>query len=210
MKFLNFDRILCLAPHPDDVEYSMAGTILKYSDTHFDILCLTEGGYCDQTTSQLRHSEVQNAWNTTDSTNYNLFFSDVHVFRERGLDEWIKYIEDEFTSKYDYDSIITTSDSDSHHEHISVSSLAAPLSRVKPYCLIQYKSPSTLDSWVPNFFVNIDDVYHIKYQMVQEFKSQIDKPYFNQKIFEQFHMNFQCQKKGAGVVESYKITTLYK
>jgi len=55
MKFLNFNRVLCLAPHPDDAEYSMAGVVLKYLDTYFDILCLTEGGYCDVTTSQSRH-----------------------------------------------------------------------------------------------------------------------------------------------------------
>ena len=38
MKFLGFDKVLCLSPHPDDVEYSMSGTILKYKDTHFDIV----------------------------------------------------------------------------------------------------------------------------------------------------------------------------
>ena len=27
MKFLNCNRVLCLSPHPDDVEYGMAGTI---------------------------------------------------------------------------------------------------------------------------------------------------------------------------------------
>ena len=31
MKLFNFDRVLCLSPHPDDVEYSMLGTIMKYS-----------------------------------------------------------------------------------------------------------------------------------------------------------------------------------
>ena len=44
MKFLNFNKVLCLSPHPDDVEYSMGGTIIKYTDTHFDILCLTHVG----------------------------------------------------------------------------------------------------------------------------------------------------------------------
>lgn len=210
MKFLNFDRVLCLAPHPDDVEYSMAGTILKCTDTHFDILCLTQGGYCDQTTSQLRHSEVRNSWQISDLTNYNLFFSDVPVFRERGLDEWVKYIEDVYTTTHNYDAIITTSDSDSHHEHIAVASLAHALSRIHPYCLIQYKSPSTLDTWCPNFFVNIDDVYHVKKEMMQQFKSQIDKPYFNDRIFDQFHINFQCTKKDLWWVEMYKILTLYK
>ena len=40
MKLLNFNRVLCLSPHPDDVEYSMSGTIMKCTDTIFDIVCL--------------------------------------------------------------------------------------------------------------------------------------------------------------------------
>ena len=50
MKFLGFNKVLCLAPHPDDVEYSMGGTIIKHYNTQFDVLCLTQGGDCDITT----------------------------------------------------------------------------------------------------------------------------------------------------------------
>ena len=41
MKFLGFNKVLCLSPHPDDVEFGMMGTILKYTNTVFDILCLS-------------------------------------------------------------------------------------------------------------------------------------------------------------------------
>jgi len=41
-RFLNFNRVLCLAAHPDDVEYGMLGSIMKYTDTKFDILVLSE------------------------------------------------------------------------------------------------------------------------------------------------------------------------
>ena len=44
MKLLNFDRVLCLSPHPDDAEYSISGTVMKYSDTIFDILTMSVGG----------------------------------------------------------------------------------------------------------------------------------------------------------------------
>ena len=37
MRLFNFNRVLCLSPHPDDVEYSMLGTIMKYSNTKFEI-----------------------------------------------------------------------------------------------------------------------------------------------------------------------------
>ena len=210
MKFLNFNRVLCLAPHPDDVEYSMAGIVLKYTDTHFDILCLTEGGYCDITTSKIRHQEVKNAWSKSGVTNYSLYFSDVHVFRIRGIDEWVTYIEDNYTYKNEYNCILTTSEFDSHHEHVAVSSLTAPLSRATPYSIIQYKSPSTLDSWQPNLFISVDSVYDIKRNMLQQFQSQINKPYFKSEVLDGFHINFQSMKKGKGFVESFRIITYYE
>ena len=45
MKLFNFNKVLCLSPHPDDVEYSMLGTIMKYSDTQFHLLQLAQGPY---------------------------------------------------------------------------------------------------------------------------------------------------------------------
>ena len=51
MKFLNYDRVLCLSPHPDDVEYGMLGTIMKYKDTKFDLVVLSEGGDFDESTA---------------------------------------------------------------------------------------------------------------------------------------------------------------
>ena len=210
MKFLNFNRMLILAPHPDDAEYSVAGVILKHQDTHFDILCLTQGGDCDTTTGESRIQEVLNAWSIVDANNYNLYFSDEKLLKYKDIDQWINWIEINFIKKYNYDCIMTTSEYDSHFEHVIVSSLAAPLSRIKPYSIIQYRSPSTLEKWIPNLFVSLEDFYYIKCNMLQEFKSQIDRPYFTQSVLDGFHTNFQCMKKGKGYVESYKIITCYE
>lgn len=209
MKFLNFNRVLCLSPHPDDTEYSMAGVILKHADTEFDILCLTQGGDCDTSSGPSRIQEVKNAWSVTNSKNCNLYFSDVKYLKERGVDEWINYIETNFTKKYHYDCIMTTTQFDSHFEHVLISSFAAPLARVTPYSIIQYKSPSTLDKWTPNLFVSLGDFYYFKKKMLYEFKSQIHHEYFGDFVLDGFHSNFQCMKKGQGLVESYKIVTLY-
>jgi LmbE family N-acetylglucosaminyl deacetylase len=210
MKFLNFNRVLVLAPHPDDAEYSVAGVILKHQDTHFDVLCLTQGGDCDITTGESRIQEVLNAWSLAEIGNCYLHFSDEKLLKHKDVDQWIHWIETNFTKKFDYDCIMTTSEYDSHFEHVIVSSLAAPLSRIKPYSIIQYRSPSTLEKWVPNLFVSLENFYYIKCNMLQEFKSQIDRPYFTQSVLDGFHTNFQCMKKGKGYVESYKIITCYE
>lgn len=210
MKFLNFNRVLCLSPHPDDTEYSIAGVVLKHQDTHFDILCLTQGGDCDSTTGESRIQEVLNSWSISDASNYSLHFSGVKFLKEKGVDEWIHYIEQHFTKKFEYDCIMTTSEYDSHFEHVLISSFAAPLARVKPYSIIQYRSPSTLDKWTPNLFVSLKEFYYIKKKMLLEFKSQIHHGYFSDEVLDGFHTNFQCMKKGQGFVESYKIITAYE
>jgi LmbE family N-acetylglucosaminyl deacetylase len=210
MKFLNFNRVLVLAPHPDDAEYSVAGVILKHQDTHFDVLCLTQGGDCDITTGDSRIQEVLKAWSVAETKNCHLYFSDEKLLKHKDVDQWIHWVEINFTKKFEYDCIMTTSEYDSHFEHVIVSSLAAPLSRIKPYSIIQYRSPSTLEKWIPNLFVSLEDFYYIKCNMLQEFKSQIDRPYFTQPVLDGFHTNFQCMKKSKGYVESYRIITCYE
>ena len=210
MKFLNFNRVLVLAPHPDDAEYSVAGVILKHPATHFDVLCLTQGGDCDTTTGESRIQEVLNAWSVSESENCHLHFSDEKLFKHKDVDQWIHWIETNFTKKFDYDCIMTTSEYDSHFEHVIVSSLAAPLSRINPYSIIQYKSPSTLETWIPNLFVSLKEFYYIKKKMLNQFESQIHRPYFSDDVVNGFHTNFQCMKKGKGFVESYKIITAYE
>lgn len=204
-KFINFSKVLCLSPHPDDVEYSMAGIVLKYPDTHFDIVCLTQGGDCDTTTGTDRLQEVVNAWKQSKSSNYTLHFTDVKFLKEKGIDQWVHYIETNFLYKDKYDCIMTPSEFDSHFEHKLVCELSYPLTRVSRLSLIEYCSPSSLENWVPDMFIDVEDVYDTKLQMLQEFKSQLGKSYFTEKIIKGFHTNFRCQKRGINLVEQFKV-----
>jgi|TARA_R110000782_G_scaffold66092_1_gene134170 LmbE family N-acetylglucosaminyl deacetylase len=209
MKFLEFDRVLCLAPHPDDVEYSLGGTIIKYKDTHFDVLCLTEGGDCDSTTDVSRLNEVKLSWEVSNSQNHSLFFTPYQFLKDLGTDEWIGYIEKHFTNPINYNAIITPSEDDSHFEHKIVSSFGWPLSRIKSISLIEYCSPSTLGTWIPNLFVDISNEYDIKLSMLKKFKSQLHRPYFNKEVLRGFHTHFQSSKKGIPLVEQFNLKQLF-
>ena len=213
MKFLNFNKVLCLSPHPDDIEYSMGGTIIKNYDTHFDILCLTQGGDCDKTTSANRLDEVRNSWESTGITNVDLSFSPNKFLKEKGEDEWVNYIETNYiipdTAGYTYDCICTPSSKDSHFEHKIVSNLGWPLTRVKSISLIEYYSPSALETWIPNTFIDISEVYKTKLRMLKQFTSQQHRPYFKEDTIRGFHTNFQCSKKGTELVEQFKLKQLF-
>ncbi len=208
-KLFNFNKVLCLSPHPDDVEYSMSGTIIKNHDTQFDILCLTQGGDCDETTSDSRLNEVRNSWKSTGVTNVNLFFSPNKFLKEKGEDEWVNYIETNYiipdTAGYTYDCILLPSSYDSHFEHKAVSAFGWPLTRVKGISLIEYYTPSTLEEWIPNTFIDISEAYDIKLRMLKEFTSQQHRSYFSRKTLDGFHTSFQCSKKGYDIVEKFNL-----
>ena len=152
MKLLNYNKVLCLSVHPDDVEYGMLGTIMKYKDTRFDVVVLSEGGDFDKSTAKERQDECRKVWENID--NLNGLFIESEFIKDKDEDEWVNVLENKFDIS-SYDCIITTSPSDSHFEHRIVSNFTYALVRRNKCGIIQYKSPSTLDTWIPNFFVDL-------------------------------------------------------
>lgn len=206
MKFLEFNKILCLSPHPDDVEYSMSGTIMKYQDTQFDVLTLTSGGDHDLTNGYPRNEEVENFWKGV--KNVSLFFGVSSSFKVMDEASWIYFIEKKFLK--DHDAICLPSKHDSHFEHKFTSNFGYALTRVKPISLIEYMSPSTQRSWQPNTFIDIDKVYKNKKKRLKEFVSQKERSYFHNKQVDGFHFEFQCAKKNIFLVEQFKIKQNFK
>ena len=214
MKFLNLKKVLCLSPHPDDVEIGMMGTIFTYRGTKFDILCMTKGGAkgYDNTNELDRRKEVDNVWNfwkpgVTDHV--QVHHSKYDYFEDCTEPGWINYIENEFIKKYDYVGLFIPTKEDSMFEHRFVNGFGAALCRFSPISIIEYHTFSSLNSWQPNLFVDIQSIYHEKCNSLQEFKSQSHKSYFKRKSLDAFHNNFQCNKKGKGMVEQFKIIELF-
>ena len=211
MKFLNFNKVLCLSPHPDDVEYSMLGTILKHTETQFDILCLTRGGAkgFDPTNKQDRLQEVKNVWKEASAANIKLLFSDCDYFQDKDGDAgWVNYIENNFLIDGSYNCIMLPTAEDSMFEHRFVNGLGYALTRVRPISLVEYHTPSTTNDWSPNIFIDIQKCFNKKVKSIMKFTSQTHKPYFSTSALDAFHSNFQCRKKNIAVVEQFRILEL--
>tara|TARA_R110001592_G_scaffold12288_3_gene58922 strand:- start:3593 stop:4246 length:654 start_codon:yes stop_codon:yes gene_type:complete len=213
MKFLNFNKVLCLSPHPDDVEYSMLGSIIKCKDTHFDILCMTKGGAkgFDKTNGISRLKEVDALWEEANLNNVKIIHSDCDFFEDKDRDAgWVNYIENTFVKNGNYDCIFIPTKDDSQFEHKFVNGLGPALVRISPISLIEYRTPSTLNSWNYNTFINIKDYYEKKIKCLQNFKSQINKSYFSKITLDAFHSNFQCRKRGIYIIEQFKLIEYYE
>ena len=207
MKLLNYDKVLCLSPHPDDIEYGVLGTIMKYKDTQFDIVVLSQGGDFDITTQTERQNECRKVWENVNNIRGH-FIENSKFIKEKDEDEWVNILENKFDIS-SYGCIITTSPMDSHFEHRIVSDLTYALVRRSKCGIIQYKSPSTFDTWIPNFFIDIGEVENRKLNKLKLFESQQDKSYFEKQSLTSFHSNYQCSMRGMIHTESFKIIRGY-
>ena len=207
MKFLNKDNILCLSPHPDDIEYGALGCMLKYKDTKFEILVLSNGGDFDDSSGSPRKEECISIWN--EIKNVNGFFINKKFVKEFSEDEWVSKIENMYNID-DFDLILTTTKYDSHFEHRMVSNITYALARTSKCGIISYKTPSTLENWIPNCYIDIDGFLEEKDGLLRKFKSQIDKKskghiYFEKDKIFSFHVNYLASKLGVKYVETFKI-----
>ena len=211
MRFLNFKRVLCLSPHPDDVELSMMGSVIKYPDTHFDILCLTKGGAkgFDETNKLDRRAEVLNVWNETGCSNISLYNSKFEYFDYTNEPGWINHIENEFIKKNNYDCLFIPTAEDSMFEHRYVNGFGAALCRASLISLIEYHISSTLNTWQPNLFISVKKEYKTKLKALKNFKSQSGKGYFKKPMLDAFHSNFQSSKRGLNIVEQFKVIEMF-
>ena len=199
-RFLNFSKVLGLSPHPDDIEYGMSGTILKYPDTHFDLVCMTKGGHCDATTSLNRHQEMISFWK--DVPNVTIHIIDFDAI-DAGEDYIISYLEKHIV--VDHELILTPSNHDNHFFHKKINNLGPALCRIKPMSLVEYFTPSTSLEWVPNLVVNLEEqIYTLKKERLQRFTSQIDKTYFSNFCLDSFHSSLEFSKKGLPWVEKFR------
>lgn len=207
MKFLNKEKILCLSPHPDDIEYGALGLMLKYKDTKFEILVLSNGGDFDQSSGSLRKKECIAIWKKINNVNGS--FINRKFVKEFSEDEWVSKIENMYTID-DFDFILTTTKLDSHFEHRMVNNITYALARTSKCGIISYKTPSTLESWIPNSYIDIDVFLERKISFLRKFKTQINKNskgsvYFGKDKILSFHVNYFAMKVGVKYVETFKI-----
>lgn len=208
-KFLNFDRVLCLSPHPDDVEYSMSGAMHECPNTKFHILNLSNGTAQDPTSGPERIKEAQEFWKILHSPNVSMTHMwDSETFKQTET-EVVSFIEHRFGGQFD--AVCGPTEIDSHPEHQFVNNLMPALGRHKPISILEYKTSSTLPGWQANFHVEISEETVMKkiYTLPEAFKSQSDGNYFQPRMLQAFHQDFYQMKRGIPYCESFRIQVMY-
>lgn len=204
MKLLSLNNVVVLSPHPDDIEYSLAGTILKHTDTLFHIFNMSMGGDFDLA-DKTRNLESVKAWQGV--TNISAIYNRYSLIKDTPQDELVNWVENKIDFKYD--AVLIPPICDFHFEHKIISQVGRALTRQNPISLIEYATPSMSNDWVPDMFVDITNYYKQKKEMLACFETQKHRKYFTDECIDSFHTAFFGFKRKQGFYEALKLEFLF-
>lgn len=201
-----FYKVLCLSPHPDDIEFSMAGFMLSNKSIKFTSIVFSTGSENDPVSDETRWEECRQYWKNTSNVKQLFLAPLLNTYSEEG---WINILESSLQMK-EYDAIFLPPLLDTHYEHRLVHGIGMALTRAIPMTIIEYKSVSVLDTWIPNMFFPVkEEIAEDKIKRLEKFTSQ-QKRYFQPDYMKASHIHLPSLKKGiVRPIEQFRIVELH-
>jgi len=193
-------KILAIGAHYDDVELRCAGTLLKAKDKDWDISLVVCSDSCAGGDGEIREKE-QNKVNKMMGYKaiWELYFEDGMLTHSKLLvAELEKIIE---LAEPDY--IFTHDENDFHQDHVAVAKSVKSCNRMAKFGLVTFPGQDIKLPFEPNLYVDITKYFDKKLEIIDEYKSQKDKPWAQRddtiarhlgtwigKYVENFHIKF--------------------
>ena len=197
-------KVLAIGSHPDDIEYSCAGTLLKLQEEYnSDIRCfvMSFGSKGDPTSNINRINESKNALKEIGNP-------DKHIFNERTFpcnpdinqeSSLLRNIILEFQPNI----IFTHSSCDTHQEHITTNKITITAARRLKLSLFEYPVLSLTPSFKPNIFSDISNYFSRKLEIIAKHKSQSSKSYMQEDFLKVFHQSAYAMIHSCHCVETF-------
>ena len=176
-------NILAVAAHPDDLELSCFGTLLKYKQAGdvIDVVILTSGGYIKKYYEGESRDRNWEMISKEIAASEEILGVDFTILDNPVLD--LKFCKDtvnqmdKIIKRKEYDIVITHSKDETHQDHVRAYQIvnAACRSGVKELWLMEnciYTNRQ--DSFVPNIFVDITDTIEKKIMAVECYSSYVN------------------------------------
>ncbi|HPS56037.1 MAG TPA: PIG-L family deacetylase [Sedimentisphaerales bacterium] len=178
-------NVLIIAPHPDDAELAMAGTIAKMADSGFNITIvdLTDGEPTPFGSRQIRKSET-----TLATEKLRIKNRDCLSMPNRYLYPTLKNRKKiaETIRTFQPDILFGPTEPDFHPDHIAAAKLIDGAIFEAKFCKTRlagephwttkrfgYYSPHRLEYSLPSFIVDITDYWDKKIESIKAYQSQI-------------------------------------
>ena len=201
--FLHANKILAIGAHPDDVEYSCLGFLLKQKKvgTSISVFNASHGSRGDMLKGNQRVQESAKSW----------VFNNIELHQNNSSDfDYInleKQIRD-LISENGFDCILVHDPHDSHQEHRITYDITKSALRRLGVSLIRYKSVSSTNFFTSNMLVDISEYFEVKQTTLKLHESQAHKPYMSSKSVELFHSIYQPGSDTSVFYESFFIESL--
>jgi LmbE family N-acetylglucosaminyl deacetylase len=200
---IKFDRVLAIGAHPDDVEFSCLGFLmkLKESGSNITVYIGSNGSAGDPTSSVDRLDESRRALDCIGAELISRNQSGICI-------EDYEQISVELRSlivRNRPDLILIHSQFDTHQEHKYLRDIVMTASRRVPCSIFSYKSVSVTVGYEENLFINIDKYIDKKIDHVRMHKSQAGHEYMSEEAIRLFHVNWFARMRASDYVESFHV-----
>lgn len=196
-------KILAIGAHPDDIEISCLGYLLKQNKekkSKVSVFIASSGCSKDPTSGIKRIKESERALKCIKDLNFN-YRNQKSI---KNLDfEIISNKIRELILDINPDEILVHDPNDTHHEHSLVYNIVKTASRRLTVNLIRYRSISSSRDFKANLYIDVKDYLSIKKKSLKFHKSQQFHEYFDDKYIESFHNNFLAYSRGIKVSEAF-------
>lgn len=175
-------RILILAPHADDIEIAMGGTISRQSAVGAELKIVTAiipceyaDGKADETFKESRFREAREAAGLMGAELENL---DIDSYDFQFNRSYVKLF-DGIIRDYSPDEVFTCWEYDSHQDHRTLARITYSVTRKNRSSLYMYETmvPGGISSHAfnPQLFVDISDVIDVKRKAIECYRSVFPK-----------------------------------
>ena len=200
---LIFKNILAVGAHPDDIEYSCLGFLLKQKNSGANISTFVAslGSFNDKTSGPNRRTESESALGLN---GFKQYYSGTADFDYVKTETEIR----DLVLKQKFDCVLVHDPRDSHQEHRVTYDITLSAIRRMNLGFVLYRSVSTTNDFKGNYRVGVDGFFEQKLKTLKLHKSQQDKSYMTQDLIESFHTYYHLDLDSDNFYETFNISSL--
>lgn len=196
-------NILAIGAHPDDIEISCLGYLLKQNKekkSRISVFIASSGSLKDSTSGMKRIKESKRALKCIKDiciyfrSNKGIKVSDFEIISNK-IRKLILTINP--------DEILVHDPNDTHNEHSLIYNIVKTASRRLAINLIRYKSVSSSNDFKANTYIDVGNYLEIKKKCLKLHTSQQSHEYFSETYIDSFHNNFFAYSRGIKVSEAF-------
>lgn len=201
---MKFKRVLAIGAHPDDIEYSCLGTLMKLNrdSSEIFIYIASFGSMGDPTTGPQRKLESVNSFEILKrATIYCREAAGIAPQNYEDISQELRSIILSFKP----DLILVHHFSDTHQEHRILHDITLTAARRYTSSILTYKSVSVTSSFVESVYVDISDFLEYKIHALKKHTSQSQRDYMSDQSIRVYHRNWFGYTHGLESVEVFGV-----